>query len=96
MDSLATTQESNKIINAMVGLGHGLGLTVGADGVGNVDQGASLRDTGCEEAQGVVFGGPIPVERTLALFSRVQGEECQNGIPDVLSEGSVSLKELVK
>ncbi|HLX44810.1 MAG TPA: EAL domain-containing protein [Bryobacteraceae bacterium] len=56
--------ESSKIINALVGLGHGLGLTVSADGIGNMDQGVSLRDTGCEQGQGFMFGGAVPADQT--------------------------------
>jgi len=82
VDSLASTQESNKVINALVGLGHGLGLTVGADGVGSADQGESLRHTGCEQGQGLVFGAAIPVERTLALFSPAHSEEVPDGVKE--------------
>ncbi len=69
VESLTSKKESHQIINALVGLGHGLGLTVGADGVANMNDGTSLRNTGCEQGQGVMFGGPVPAEGTLALFA---------------------------
>lgn len=69
VESWEATQESSKIINALVGLGHGLGLTVSADGIASPDQGVSLRNTGCEQGQGFMFGGAVPVDRTEAYFS---------------------------
>src|SRR5882724_99293 len=60
IDSLASTQESCTLIKALVGLGHGLGLSVTADGIGNADEGASLLSTGCEEGQGLMFGEAVP------------------------------------
>ena len=64
VESWEARQESSKIINALVGSGHGLGLTVSVDGIGNMDQGVSLRDTGCERGQGFMFGGAVPAGQT--------------------------------
>jgi diguanylate cyclase (GGDEF)-like protein len=77
VESLASKQESGKIINALVGLGHGLGLTVTADGIGNAEEGASLLDRGCEQGQGFMFGEAVPVERTLTFFADRQYDDCE-------------------
>src|ERR1700722_19188133 len=49
------TQESAGIVSALVGLGHGLGLTIVAEGVAASEQRASLLTTGCEQGQGFLF-----------------------------------------
>jgi EAL domain-containing protein (putative c-di-GMP-specific phosphodiesterase class I) len=55
--------ESAGIVDALVGLGHGLGLTIVADGVEQSSQRASLLSTGCERGQGF-FSQAVPAEQT--------------------------------
>ena len=50
------------IVRATVAMAHGLGLRVVAEGVENPVQLESLRDMACDEAQGYLFGRPIPAE----------------------------------
>jgi EAL domain-containing protein (putative c-di-GMP-specific phosphodiesterase class I) len=69
VESLASENESAKIISALVGLGHGLGLTVSAEGIKSLEEGASLLSTGCEQGQGVMFGKALTVEATVAFFA---------------------------
>jgi EAL domain-containing protein (putative c-di-GMP-specific phosphodiesterase class I) len=61
--------ESAEIVNALVGLGHGLGLTIVADGVAGSGQQASLLAAGCEQAQGRFFSRAMPAEETLTFFA---------------------------
>jgi EAL domain-containing protein (putative c-di-GMP-specific phosphodiesterase class I) len=56
-------------VSALVGLGHGLGLTIVADGVEQSAQGASLLNTGCEQGQGRFFSQAVPPEETMAFFA---------------------------
>lgn len=63
-----SSQESAKIVNALVGLGHGLGLTVTAEGVTERDQTTSLLNTGCEQGQGFLFSEAVSAEDTAAFF----------------------------
>ena len=67
IDTLAS-QESAGIVNALVGLGHGLGLTIVADGVEASEQRTSLLTTGCEQGQGFFFSKAVPANETLAFF----------------------------
>ncbi len=48
-----------KIVRAVIGLGHSLGLRVVAEGVDRPDQLAMLRAEACDEAQGFLFGAPM-------------------------------------
>jgi diguanylate cyclase (GGDEF)-like protein len=63
------SQESAQIVSALVGLGHGLGLAVVADGVEGSEQRASLLATGCEQGQGFFFSGAVPAEETMTFFA---------------------------
>ena len=51
--------ESCAIAAAIIGLAHGLGMKVIAEGVENERQVAYLREAGCEEGQGHFFATPL-------------------------------------
>ena len=55
-------------MQAIVALGHGLGLTVIAEGVESDEQLAILREEGCDQAQGFLIGPPVPAEEFAALL----------------------------
>lgn len=55
-----TDSDDNSIVEAAVAMAHGLRLNVVAEGVENVEQLALLRKHGCDEAQGYLFGRPLP------------------------------------
>ena len=46
------------IVKTIITLGKSLGVTVTAEGVESEDQAAMLRDFGCQQAQGFLFGQP--------------------------------------
>ncbi|MFM9917388.1 MAG: EAL domain-containing protein [Rhizobacter sp.] len=48
------------ITQAIIGLGHTLGLRVVAEGVERIDEAHWLRDAGCDELQGYLFSKPMP------------------------------------
>jgi diguanylate cyclase (GGDEF)-like protein/PAS domain S-box-containing protein len=64
----ANTQES-AIVAAVIEMARALGMTVIAEGVETEEQLASLRDLGCELAQGYYFARPMPA-RVAAEFLR--------------------------
>ena len=68
------TQESAAIVSALVGLGHGLGLTIVAEGVKDPKQRASLLATGCEQGQGLLFSGAVSAEETVTFFPMRTGD----------------------
>lgn len=61
--------EDIAISSAIIGLGHNLGLTVIAEGVETIEQESFLRSKGCQEAQGFLYGRPIPYTALLALLA---------------------------
>jgi diguanylate cyclase (GGDEF)-like protein len=69
IESMGSARESAEIVSALVGLGHGLGLTVTAEGVEDSDQRASLLGTGVQQAQGGDFSAPVSAAHTLTFFA---------------------------
>ena len=55
--------DGRSIMNAVLLLAHALKLKVVATGVEGEDQFSFLREAGCDEAQGYLFGGPVSAER---------------------------------
>ena len=60
--SLGATGHAGAIIQAIVALGHALGMTVLAEGVETDEQRVLLRLAGCDEMQGFLFAKPQPAE----------------------------------
>lgn len=54
------------ITQAIIGLGHALGLRVVAEGVENIEQKLALSAAGCDELQGFYFSRPCPAEELLS------------------------------
>jgi diguanylate cyclase (GGDEF)-like protein len=53
---------SAAIVNAIITLGHALGLTLVAEGIERPTQATLLREQGCDTGQGWLFGRPLPAE----------------------------------
>ena len=53
-------EEASIIVRSLVSLAHNLGLTVCAEGVETQQAVDLLRSIGCEQAQGYLFGKPVP------------------------------------
>jgi diguanylate cyclase (GGDEF)-like protein len=60
VDAIGTTENGGVILQAMVGLGRALGLSVTAEGVETENQRVLLRLAGCDELQGYLFGKAMP------------------------------------
>ncbi len=62
VNGLGIDNEDSTIVEAVVRLGHSLGLAVVAEGVETPLQLSRRRDLGCDRAQGYLFGRPRPAE----------------------------------
>jgi EAL domain-containing protein (putative c-di-GMP-specific phosphodiesterase class I) len=57
---ISTGTEQLPILSAMIGMAHGLGLTVTAEGVETAAQAGYLMNLDCDLLQGFLFSGPQP------------------------------------
>jgi EAL domain-containing protein (putative c-di-GMP-specific phosphodiesterase class I) len=62
VNGLGIDNEDSTIVEAVVRLGHSLGLAVVAEGVETPLQLTRLRELGCDRGQGYLFGRPRPAE----------------------------------
>jgi diguanylate cyclase (GGDEF)-like protein/PAS domain S-box-containing protein len=69
VDGLGIDSDASTIVEAVVRLGHSLGLGVVAEGVESPLQLERLRELGCELGQGFLFGRPRPAQLIEADFS---------------------------
>jgi PAS domain S-box-containing protein len=67
--SMTNTRESRKIVAAIVGLGHSLGLTTVAEGVETEEQAEMLLWLGCQQGQGWLYGRPVLAEKLPGLIA---------------------------
>jgi diguanylate cyclase (GGDEF)-like protein/PAS domain S-box-containing protein len=68
IEQLGMRRESEQIVSSVIGLAHGLGLEVVAEGVETVPQLEILRSLGCDLAQGFLFSVPKPADQIAATF----------------------------
>ena len=72
--AMASNMESRKIVAAVVGLGHSLGMVTVAEGVEEPETAALLRDLGCDIGQGWLFGRPGPAAAASTLLQRSRAD----------------------
>jgi diguanylate cyclase (GGDEF)-like protein len=65
--SMVGNPESGKIVAAVIGLGHSLGLPTVAEGVEDASTAETLAAMGCDIGQGWLFGRPMPEAEATAL-----------------------------
>jgi len=61
--NLGRNPQSAAIVRAVIGLGHGLGMSIVAEGVETQEQLGFLAEEGCDAVQGYLIGKPAPVEQ---------------------------------
>jgi EAL domain-containing protein (putative c-di-GMP-specific phosphodiesterase class I) len=61
ISNLESNAQSAAIVRAIIGLGHGLGMPLIAEGVETELQRTILRREGCDEMQGYLIGHPRPI-----------------------------------
>jgi EAL domain-containing protein (putative c-di-GMP-specific phosphodiesterase class I) len=69
IQAVHTKPQAAAIVRAVLGLGRGLGLPVIAEGVETSEELSFLGLEGCTEAQGYLFGRPVPITELASLIS---------------------------
>jgi diguanylate cyclase (GGDEF)-like protein/PAS domain S-box-containing protein len=68
--NLGRNPQSAAIVRAVIGLGHGLEMSIVAEGVETQEQLGFLADEGCDAVQGYFIGKPLPIGQYAALVGR--------------------------
>ncbi|HRE14768.1 MAG TPA: EAL domain-containing protein, partial [Usitatibacteraceae bacterium] len=69
---LAHGPRARDLLRGIVELGHGLGITVVAEGVETGDEASMLERLACDEAQGYHFGHPAARAEVEAFLARAR------------------------
>ena len=88
VQALDESQSAKGILRSIVKLGHGLGLAVTAEGIETSKQFTTLRDLGCDLAQGYLLDRPARVTDLAAIIMR----NFANGLPRRLRDQASSDK----
>jgi diguanylate cyclase (GGDEF)-like protein/PAS domain S-box-containing protein len=72
--NLGRNPQSAAIVCAVVSLGHGLQMSIVAEGVETQEQLVFLDEQGCDAVQGYFIGKPLPIEEYDTLVGRAAGE----------------------
>jgi diguanylate cyclase (GGDEF)-like protein/PAS domain S-box-containing protein len=72
--NLGRNPQSASIVRAVIGLGHGLEMSIVAEGVETQEQLGFLAEQGCDAVQGYFIGRPLPIRQYAALVGRVDSD----------------------
>ena len=75
VSGLPESGDDQALTEAIVAMAHSLGLRVVAEGVETEDQVHYLREIGCDQLQGFLFGRPVPAGQFEALLAKKTEEE---------------------
>jgi diguanylate cyclase (GGDEF)-like protein/PAS domain S-box-containing protein len=70
--NLGRNPQSAAIVRAVIDLGHGLEMSIIAEGVETVEQLAFLAKEGCDGVQGYLLGKPLPIGKYSGLVGRAE------------------------
>jgi diguanylate cyclase (GGDEF)-like protein/PAS domain S-box-containing protein len=75
--NLGRNPQSAAIVRAVIGLGHGLEMSIVAEGVETQEQLNFLAEQGCDAVQGYFIGKPFPIEQYDTLVGRAPSDPAE-------------------
>jgi diguanylate cyclase (GGDEF)-like protein/PAS domain S-box-containing protein len=84
---IGANREATAVAQAVIGLAHGLGLRVVAEGVERGEQAEQLKTLGCELAQGNFYCAPVAAPELLAFL--IRNEQISQGQPRAVDPPNV-------
>lgn len=72
LQGIPQMKDNTAITNAIIGIGHSLGLSLVAEGVETQEQLAFLKAQGVEEIQGFLLGKPMPAKEITPLLRKTE------------------------
>ena len=72
--NLGRNPQSAAIVRAVIGLGHGLEMSIVAEGVETQEQLGFLAEQGCDAVQGYFIGKPLPIRQYSSAIGRSIGD----------------------
>lgn len=75
--NLGRNPQSAAIVCAVIGLGHGLEMSIVAEGVETQEQLIFLSEQGCDAVQGYFIGKPLPIDQYGALVGRAPSDPAE-------------------
>ena len=75
--NLGRNPQSAAIVRAVIGLGHGLEMSIVAEGVETQEQLSFLAEQGCDAVQGYFIGKPFPIEQYDTLVGRAPSDPAE-------------------
>ncbi|WP_257166501.1 EAL domain-containing protein [Bradyrhizobium sp. SRS-191] len=73
--NLGRNPQSAAIIRAVIGLGHGMNMSIVAEGVETPEQLGFLAEQGCDSVQGYLLGKPLPIGKYDGVVGRAHDED---------------------
>lgn len=86
--TMTTARENRKIVAAVVGLGHSLGVMTVAEGVETEEQANMLLWLGCDLGQGWLYGKPVPAAEIPRMVSMAP-QICSQFLPAPIDTNSI-------
>ena len=75
-----TSERARRLLEGVIALGRGLGMTIVAEGAETAEQLAILDDFRCDIVQGFVFARPGPADDALAVARALEGHWSAEGV----------------
>jgi EAL domain-containing protein (putative c-di-GMP-specific phosphodiesterase class I) len=81
VDKIESRHQASVIVTAVLGLGRSLDIPVLAEGVENEAQRAFLDNESCQQAQGYLYGRPLPLSELGHIVNRPAGSPLSTAVP---------------